>query len=63
MIEVSYYYTRGDGKWTLCTNYFHKKEKALRFLFMLKKHPKMVFMELHADDTWEAEWLRRKASL
>ena len=63
MIEIGYYYTRGDGKWILCYNKFHNVKKALRFLFMLKKHPKMVYHELHCDDPYDDQYLRRKAGI
>ena len=63
MIEIGYYYEKAPGHWILCTNKFKDPQKALRFMFMLKKHPKMVFMEIHGDDTYQIEWIRRKAGV
>lgn len=62
MIEVGYYYQKGD-KWMMCYNHFHNVQKALRFLFMLKKHPKMVYMSLHCDDKYDENYLRRKTRI
>lgn len=62
MIEVQYYYKKSD-KWILCHNYFHNTQKALRFLFVLKKSPNMVYMALHCDDPYDDQYLRRKVGL
>ena len=62
MIEVSYYYRKGD-KWILCYNHFTNTQKAMRFLFMLKKSPDKVYMALHCDDPYDDQYLRKKVGL
>lgn len=60
MIEISYYYEQSQGKWILCTNYFHKLDKAIRFMYVIQKNPKMVWHELHCDDPWDDKQIRRR---
>ena len=62
MIEVSYYYD-SQGTWKWCSNNFQDVNKAMRFIWMVIKNPKMVFMELHCDDPYDEEYLRRKCKL
>lgn len=63
MINIEYYYNISSTKWIYCSKTFHNSQKALRFMFVLKNHPKMVFMAIHGDDTYEVEWIRRKAGV
>ena len=63
MIEISYYYEQSPGHWILCTNYFHRLDKAIRFMYVVKRHPRMVYHELHCDDTWDEQQIRRRFKL
>lgn len=60
MIEISYYYEQSQGKWILCTNNFHNVNKAIRFMYVIQKNPRMVYMALHCDDPYDDKYIRRR---
>ena len=62
MIEIGYYYKKGD-KWILVYQNFHNYQKALRFMFMIKNRPNMVFMSINGDDKYEIDLIRRKTGV
>lgn len=63
MIEITYYYNYSEGNWRQVTQKFHDWHKAFRFMFVLKKSPKMVFLSITGDDKYEVDLIRRKTGV
>lgn len=63
MIEVEFAYYRGNGRWTRESKKFFKADKAIKFIYVLKNSPKMVYMELNCDDPYDEAYIRRKCNL
>ena len=61
MIEVKYYYMNKSGTWMYAYAYFHKPEKALRFMYKLKSAKKMFYAgEFSCDNQYDTEYITRR---
>ena len=60
MIEVMYFYHRNDGKIITHYAYFHRADRALRFIYKCIRSPKMVYGSVNCDDPYDQEWIESR---
>lgn len=63
MIEIYYYYYRKDHTTGSASQTFTSIVKAIRFLYAMKKNPRMYIIRWACDDPYDNEILSRKFSL